>query len=211
MEKDKIPILLVEDSLSDIEILKRSLKKCSIPNPVHVVRDGQEAIDFLHKRFVQPGIVILDIHLPKVSGMEVLKEAKRIVPDAVVIMMTGHASVQTAVQSLRREGAFDYLRKSKDRLPEVIDAVRLAIDQRALRLQTRWTVESNGDQRVIDMTKLQQEFDLSNREIDVIKGVCQGTPNRQIGEKLFISELTVKGHLKNIFQKIGVHNRATLV
>jgi DNA-binding NarL/FixJ family response regulator len=211
MERASIPILVVEDDPGYIEIIQRFLKKGGITNPFHVARDGQEAIDFLHKGDVKPGVLILDIHLPKINGMEVLKEAKRIDPEMVVIMLTGYASIQTAVQSLRRGGAFDYIQKSKDDLSELVETVRLALDKQALRLQTRWVIQNEGSERTIDMVKVQKEFGLSDREIDVVKCLCRGDTNKEIAERLFISELTVKGHLKKIYQKMGVHNRATLV
>ncbi|MGB3939869.1 MAG: response regulator transcription factor, partial [Candidatus Manganitrophaceae bacterium] len=210
-DKGTIPIFLVEDSPSDIEIIQRSLKKGGICNPIEVARDGQEAIDFLHRRFTHPGVLILDIYLPKVDGIEVLKEALRIDPEIVAIMLTGRASMSTAIQALRREGAFDYLEKSKDDLPKLVEAVRLAIEKRMLRLQNHWVIRNEVGDRVIDMKKVQEEVGLSDREVDVIKCLCQGDPNKEIADRLFISELTVKGHLKKIYHKMGVHNRATLV
>ena len=212
MDETAIPILLVEDNPADVAIIQRSLKKGNLHNPVRVARDGAEAIDCLHDRVMQPGVLILDINLPKLDGMEVLRAAKQLDPETVAVMLTSHASLQTAVQSLRREGAFDYLEKSKDDLPQLVEAVRLALKKRALQLQTRWVVRSQaGGERVIDMTQVKERFDLSDREIDVIKCLCRGDTNKEIGERLFISDLTVKGHLKHIFQKMNVHNRATLV
>jgi DNA-binding NarL/FixJ family response regulator len=212
MDEAAIPILLVEDNPADVAIIQRSLKKGNLHNPVRVARDGAEAIDCLHDRVMQPGVLILDINLPKLDGMEVLRAAKRLDPETVAVMLTSHASLQTAVQSLRREGAFDYIEKSKDDLPQLVEAVRLALKKRALQLQTRWVVRSQaGGERVIDMTQVKERFDLSDREIDVVKCLCRGDTNKEIGERLFISDLTVKGHLKHIFQKMNVHNRATLV
>ena len=212
MDETTIPILLVEDNPADVAIIQRSLKKGNLHNPVRVARDGAEAIDCLHDRVMQPGVLILDINLPKLDGMEVLRAAKRLDPETVAVMLTSHASLQTAVQSLRREGAFDYIEKSKDDLPQLVEAVRLALKKRALQLQTRWVVRSQaGGERVIDMTQVKERFDLSDREIDVVKCLCRGDTNKEIGERLFISDLTVKGHLKHIFQKMNVHNRATLV
>lgn len=211
INKEAIPILLVEDSPSDVEVIRRSLKKGGISNPLHIVRDGQEAVDFLHERFSHPGVLILDIHLPKVNGIDVLHEAKQIDPEVIAIMLTSHASMKTAIQSLRREGAYDYLEKSKDDLPQLVEAVRHAIEKRALQLQNRWVIQAEGGERVIDMKKVQETFDLSEREVAVIKCLCRGDSNKEIADRLFISELTVKGHLKKIYQKMDVHNRATLV
>lgn len=209
--KEALPILLVEDSPTDVTIVQKALKKAGISNPLHVCHDGEEAIDFLHERFSNIVLVILDIHLPKIGGLEVLKEAKRIDPDMMVIMLTSQASMKTAIQSLRRDGAYDYLEKSKDDLPDLIEAVKSALETRMLRLQTHWVIPGEGGERIIDMSKIQEEYGLSNREIDVVKCLSRGDANKEIADRLFISELTVKGHLKKIYQKMDVHNRATLV
>ena len=129
----------------------------------------------------------------------------------MVIMLTSQASMKTAIQSLRRDGAFDYLEKSKEDLPDLIEAVRSALETRLVRLQTHWLIQGEGGERVIDMSKIQEEHGLSNREIDVVKCLSRGDSNKEIADRLFISELTVKGHLKKIYQKMDVHNRATLV
>ena len=211
MGKETISILLVEDNPADVEIIQRSLRKAGIHNPLHLARDGEEAIDFLHRRFAQFGVLILDIHLPKIGGMEVLKEAKRIDPELVVIMLTGQASLRTAVESLRREGAFDYLQKSKDGLSELVDTVRLAVEKRALRLQARWVFQADGAERIIDMTTVQERFGLSEREIDLVKCLCRGDSNKETAEQLFLSETTIKGYLKHIYRKMGIHSRSSLV
>jgi two-component system NarL family response regulator len=212
MDEASIGILLAEDSPTDVQIIQRSLKKGTVTNPLVVAPDGQVALDLLREPSSRFGLLILDIHLPKVGGLDVLKEARRIDPELVVIMLTGQASFDTAVQSLRREGAFDYLEKSKDDLPDLVDAVRLALKRRALRLPTRWKVTSNaGTEPVVDMQSVKDRFNLSDREVDVIKCLCRGDTNKKIGERLFISDLTVKGHLKHIYQKMGAHTRSAVV
>lgn len=211
MDDASTAILLAEDSPSDAELVRRSLRKGHVNNPLEVAPDGQVALERLRGplRF---GLLILDIHLPKVNGLEVLKEAKRIDPELVVIMLTSKASFQTAVQSLRREGAFDYVEKSKDDLPNLVEAVRLALKQRALRADPPLSVGSKtGSKPLADMSAVKARFNLSDREVDVIKCLCGGATNKEIGQRLFISELTVKGHLKNIYQKMNAHTRAGVV
>lgn len=78
---NKVQILLVEDSEDDILITRRALKKGKIKNDVHVVMDGEAAMDFLHKRdefsnAVTPDLILLDLNLPKKNGKEVLAEVK---------------------------------------------------------------------------------------------------------------------------------------
>jgi CheY-like chemotaxis protein len=78
------PVLLVEDDPDDVEITRRAFKKGHILNPLYVVRDGEEALEFLcrtgryapPKRVPRPGIVLLDLNLPRVDGREVLREVK---------------------------------------------------------------------------------------------------------------------------------------
>ena len=80
-----LDVLLVEDSPTDVAITQRAMAKSDIPLRLHVVRDGEEALDFLYHRGVyagrddvpRPGLILLDLNLPKVSGHEVLRIAKQ--------------------------------------------------------------------------------------------------------------------------------------
>jgi len=96
-KSDIVDILLVEDDPNDAEMLVRAFKKCNIANPLHVVMDGAEALDFIFCRGAYAGrdialgakVILLDLKLPKVSGMEVLKaiksdERKRNIPVVIV-------------------------------------------------------------------------------------------------------------------------------
>ena len=84
-ERELVKILLVEDNMDDIVITKKALKEAKIVNELYVVRDGQEALDFLqHQGAYQdpatspkPGLILLDINLPKLSGVEVLARIKQ--------------------------------------------------------------------------------------------------------------------------------------
>lgn len=212
MDEASIAILLAEDNPADVEIIRRSFVNGRVPNPLVVARDGQAALDLLREPSARFGVAILDIHLPKIGGLDVLNEAKRLDPELVVIMLTGNASFQTAVQSLRHEGAFDYLEKSKDDLPTLVEAVRLGLKKRAIRLQTRWTIPSTtGHARVVDMYLIKDRLNLSDRELDVIQCLCRGDTNKEIASRLLISDHTVKGYLKQIYHKMGVHTRSAVV
>ena len=105
-EYQYIRSLIVDDDTAIGEILKELISGEHIS--VKVLNDGHEAIEFIKKQPVD--IVITDLIMPKVGGLEVLGAAKGTNPDAVVIIVTGHASLETAIEAVRK-GAHDYIKK----------------------------------------------------------------------------------------------------
>lgn len=104
MHAEAVSVLLVEDNPMDVELTLRAFQKNRLANPIHVVRDGEEALDYIHRRGAYsgaaqapvPGLVLLDIRLPKVDGLEVLRQMKshptyKLVP--VVMLTTSSESV----------------------------------------------------------------------------------------------------------------------
>jgi CheY-like chemotaxis protein/DNA-binding XRE family transcriptional regulator len=121
-----VDILIVEDNREDIELAVQAFQEAKITNPIHVVHDGAEALDYLfctgryahRKSEDRPHLVLLDLHLPKVSGMEVLRRIKadermRSIP---VVVLTGSRDSQELAEC-RRLGAETYIVKPVD-LPQ---------------------------------------------------------------------------------------------
>jgi CheY-like chemotaxis protein len=115
---DPAPILLVEDNIADVELTLRAFQRRRIANPIVVARDGEEALDYVHRRGAfaggapPPGIVLLDLRLPKVDGLDVLKELKthpvyRHVP--VVVLTT--SAEDRDIKSSYELGASSYIVK----------------------------------------------------------------------------------------------------
>lgn len=117
---DLVEILLVEDNPDDVELTGRAFKKAGLTNPFHVARDGAEALDFLfsagkyaHRSAVQaPHLILLDLQLPKESGLEVLKriKAEQRTRDIPVIVLTG-STRDSDIAECRRLGVHDYIVK----------------------------------------------------------------------------------------------------
>jgi DNA-binding NtrC family response regulator len=107
----KIPtkVLLVDDEKDFIEMLSLRLKE--VGEKISVAYSGQEALDTLNKADID--VVILDIKMPGMDGVETLREIKKQFPLVEVIMLTGHGSTETAVEGMKL-GAFDYLMKPAD-------------------------------------------------------------------------------------------------
>ncbi|HEV3277275.1 MAG TPA: response regulator [Terriglobia bacterium] len=136
MENDQRPILLVEDNADDEELTMRALKGSNILNPVIVARDGTEALDYLFGRGAyagrnpsdQPAVVLLDLKLPKVDGLEVLRqmraaESTRLLP---VVILTSSKEEQDLVKSYAF-GCNSYIRK-----PVNFERFRFTVEQLGL-------------------------------------------------------------------------------
>ncbi|HYR23709.1 MAG TPA: response regulator [Chthoniobacterales bacterium] len=118
--KDSVEILVVEDNPRDVDLTKRAFKEANITNPLHVVRDGVEAIDFIfasgpyvHRREARlPGLILLDLDLPKKSGLDVLQEVKanpRTQNIPVIILTISNRD--RVIAACRRLGAKHYIVK----------------------------------------------------------------------------------------------------
>lgn len=103
---DKINLLLVDDEVEFLAPMVKRLKKRNYD--VHTATNGREAIDFIGQNRVD--LVVLDVQMPGMSGIETLSEIKRIDPTIGVVMLTGHANIEAAVAGMEL-GAFDYLMK----------------------------------------------------------------------------------------------------
>lgn len=120
MNGENMEILLVEDNPKDVELTLHALKKHNLANKVHVARDGQEALDYFFspeaaRRNGKPRFVLLDLKLPKVPGLEVLRrlkseESTRFIP---VVVLTSSSVERDMVESYRL-GANSYLQKPVD-------------------------------------------------------------------------------------------------
>ena len=123
MSTNVIDILLVEDNTADVELALRALKKNNILNPIHVVHDGAKALEFLfaqgeysnRKDFKSPKVVLLDLKLPKVNGLEVLKQVKsdertKMIP---VVILTTSREEQDIIESYKL-GVNSYIVKPVD-------------------------------------------------------------------------------------------------
>ncbi|WP_373501368.1 response regulator [Desulfococcus sp.] len=103
---DKINLLLVDDEVEFLAPMVKRLKKRNYD--VHTATNGKDAIDYIGQNHVD--LVVLDVQMPGMSGIETLSEIKRIDPTIGVVMLTGHANIEAAVAGMEL-GAFDYLMK----------------------------------------------------------------------------------------------------
>ncbi len=159
--------------------------------------DGAAAIRLFNE--LRPDVLLLDLQMPNVSGLEVIDRLIAQDPTARIVVLTTYDTEQLAMKAMSA-GASAYILKSSvgRRLLDTIRAVMRG--QRYV------------DPSVASAIAAQADTDeLTSREIDVLKLISKGNSNKLIGEHLLISEQTVKGHVKNIFLKLGANDRAHAV
>jgi DNA-binding NarL/FixJ family response regulator len=158
---------------------------------------GAEAIQLYKEQL--PDVTLLDLRLPDMSGIDVLIAIRSQFPEARIIMLTtfeGDVEIQRALQA----GARGYLLKNMPPT-ELLDVIRQV---------------HAGKKRIPPeiASQLLEHFSdevLTEREIEVLKQVAEGNRNREIAERLFISEETVKVHIKHIMEKLGASDRTQAV
>lgn len=145
-----------------------------------------------------PGCLLLDIRMPGMSGLELQQRMKAASLDIPVIFVTGHADVETAVMTLKA-GALDFLQKPVDG-EKLDEAIRSAVGLSLERL--RGQPAKDALERTLE--------EMSPREKEVLARLREGLTNRDIAERLGLSERTVQGHRNNLYRKLRVHNLSQL-
>jgi two-component system NarL family response regulator len=156
---------------------------------------------------LQPDLVLLDVLMPGLSGLDVVEKISAVSPGAKVILLTGSESEEDLLTALRA-GARGYIVKDTpfDMLVDAIQAV--ANGGASLSPQMAGKLFDVCRQLLRHQELLQaRKPTLTGREVEVLQLVAKGMTSRQIGEDLFISENTVKNHIRNILDKLGLHSR----
>jgi len=160
---------------------------------------------------LQPDIVLLDILMPGGSGLEVIGDILLVSPSSKVLLLTASESEADLLAGVKA-GARGYLTKDTP-VPELIAAIdAVAAGGAALSPTMAGKLIDVAHQLFGDRELLAlRQPTLTGREIEVLELVAQGNTSRQIGELLFISENTVRNHIRNILDKLGLHSRSEAV
>jgi len=175
------------------------------PDLVQVVGEaagGHEAIQFVTNQ--QPDVVLLDIYMPDLDGLQTALLIRQAAPSTAIIMLTSSEEDKHLFEAIRL-GAAGYLLKNLD-ANELFDLIAgVARGEAALTRAMASRLLKGVANRTIDQDSIADG--LTEREIEVLKLVARGNSNPQIAEELFISVNTVKSHLKNILAKLQLENR----
>lgn len=166
--------------------------------------NGEEALHLVQLH--QPDVLVLDVHMPGMASVDVLQQTQRLPSPPRVLILTAHNDIES-VLALLRAGAKGYLLKDEE--PSAITAAVRAVASGQTWLSA--AIMASMVEHTTRETPKPDEPDLSVREIEVLRLLADGQDNQEIGDKLGISERTVRFHLRNIYDKLGVQRRGSAI
>jgi len=194
--------------VDDHALLREGIRKTlSLEPQINVqaeAANGRQAIKLCLSQ--HPDIVLLDINLPDITGMEVCRAIKQELPDTGIIALTIHDQEEYIMEMIRN-GIAAYL--LKDITPDQLINTILQVAEGKSFISPSLTAKIFSQINKLSTTRSleQRPHGLTDRELDVLRLLANGDSNKIIASKLFISEKTVKNHLTNIFQKLNVTDR----
>lgn len=199
-----IKIFLADDHILIREGLKRII---NIEPDIRVTGESDDPVEILRAtREKEYDILVLDITLPKKSGLEILKEVRAIDPSARVLILSMHPEDRFAIRSLKA-GAYGYLTKESAGDDIILAIKKIASGRRYLSESLAETLAGGLD---IDKKKLPNEV-LSDREFEILRFIAQGKSLTDIGNELSISVSTVGTYRGRILEKLKLTNNAELI
>ncbi len=160
---------------------------------------------------LQPDVVVLDVLMPGLSGLDVVDKIVDAVPHTKVVLLTASESEEDLLSAIK-SGASGYVVKETP-LPQLVAAIEDVIKGGAVISPLMASKLFRNVRQLLRHRDIVagRRPTLTGREVEVLQLVAQGMTSREIGEKLFISENTVKNHVRNILDKLGLHSRSEAV
>jgi two-component system nitrate/nitrite response regulator NarL len=197
----KHSILLVDDH----RILLDGVRNLLLSSPDFEVKDtatsGRNALQLMKSN--EYDILVTDYELPELTGLELIRAAKSVLPDMKIVVLSMHDD-PSIVKELLRAGVNGYILK-KDTHKTLVDALHKVVANR------RFLSDEISDLLIQMADEPEEKGVLTTREVEILRLVAKEYSSRQIAEILFISERTVETHRKNILKKSGASNLVGLI
>ena len=193
----------------DHRMLRDSLRRSMEENGFDVVGeagDGAEAVQLAQE--LRPDVVLMDVSMPNLDGVEATRQISRLVPDAQIVMLTMHADGEVMARAIQA-GAIGYLVKDCA-ITDVVSAVRLAASGESV-LSPDLALSMLADVKKTAIDPGNGHAPVSAREEQVLQLVADGLSLPEVAAELFISVKTVKNHLASIYAKLDARDRTQAV
>ena len=200
----KIRFLVADDHSVVRDGVRSVLRSSPDYRVVAEAEDGEQAVEL--SRVHKPDVVIMDVSMPKLNGIEATAIIKKENPDIKIVILTVHED-ESLLREALQAGAAGYIVKRAAET-ELVNAVRAAC-RGDLYVHPSMTRALFRELPTPHQSKPMPEA-LTPREIDVLRFLARGYTNRQIGEALCLSMRTVEGHRKNLMSKLNLHSRVEL-
>ena len=202
----RAPVWVVEDSPLYRDTVCDLIQSSARMRCAGVFPDCESALANLSEGRELPRLVLMDLGLPKMSGIEGTRRIRQHSPAIPVVMLTVHQSNDRIFEAICA-GASGYLLKSATG-EEILQAVAKVLDGGA-------AMDAQIARRVLDMFSRmatpQADYGLSDRERQILQQLVEGRTKQQIADQLFLSPHTIDGHVRNIYTKLHVNNRSGAV
>ena len=188
-------VLVADDHRLMLAAVRRALADADDFEIVHEVSVGSHVVPAVHES--SPDVVLLDLRMPELDGLACLERLQKHDPDVAVVILSSYSDPDQ-IEAARRLGARGYVVKTVEPV-DLAAVLRTALSGSTF---TVWGVEAEPVPAPVA-----GEASLSERENAVLEAVARGLSNREIGRQLWISEQTVKFHLRNVYRKLGISSR----
>jgi two-component system NarL family response regulator len=202
-------VLIVEDHALIRFGLKTAFEVKDFIDEIYEAPNAEEAINIVKNTHIDA--VIMDLGLPSMNGIEATSEIKSIKKDIKVIILTSHSSKQEVLDSIKA-GASGYC--SKDINPDKLADIVLSVIEGAAWFDPKISdvvLNALAEEKTTHNYDFDEYSNLTDREKDVLKYICEGLNNGEISKILDVSINTVKVHVSSIIQKLGVEDRTQVV
>ena len=207
---EKLKVIIVDDHA----LFRRGLEMVLENEPdIEVVgeaHDGQQAVD--NTRELMPDVVLMDVRMPRRSGIEATQRIKEEMPHVKIVVLTNSDEEADLYEAIKA-GASGYLLKEISS-EEVADAIRSVVQGHSRispAMASKLLTEFQAMSKRTDDRQPLAPPKLTERELQILRLVAKGLGNRDIAQQLFISENTVKNHIRNILEKLQLHSRMEAV
>lgn len=203
---DKIRVFLCDDH----KLFRQGIRKLlDLEKDILVVGEANDGVEILESlKKTGPDVILMDIGMPNMDGVTATQKAKKILPRANIIILTVYEDEPHIFQAIKA-GAMGYLLKDVD-FNELIGAIRKVYKGEAL-IQPVIAAKVLKEFAMLDKKNIKEgeKFynDLTEREKEILRLIALGGTNKEISQKLEISEKTVKNHISRIFSTLHVNNR----